>query len=394
MRLDLASTNETTGTHFENFANLKVDILCNGVFYDDAFLAEYAQRDDLIGKRRAYGASDMANFGSRKVPQEILLDDGTIVAVNFRPRGRYTLVFREGTPYILSPVGTPYTVKFPKEPKSYDVELSNGQRFKEIATYYGNSTLGFFNPGHCYYFDDGTECRFCSLGPARAETNHVMKVMPKLADEVIGLSVKHDGDRIRRTLINGGNARNYDKGFQSQARLARVLSEANQKHTGGRLKRHLIAMPPKDHMVIEEIADTVDSLAMSLEIYDKDYFEQICPGKDQDYGRDHFIAAYDKAVEVLGPGNVYVGFVAGLEPIDTLIAGMNYFADRGVVPAIAVFHPGRGSKFEHVPTPRTSDMLEVGHEMQRLYTKYGYGAFIPESGRNSLDTEAQNARFT
>lgn len=195
MQFDLARTERSADGDVESFANLKVDILCSGVFYDEPFLAEYEQRDDLIGKRRAYGASDMANFGSRKVPQEILFEDGTIVAVNFRPRGRYTLVFRDGLPYIVSPTGTSYSVTFPTEPKSYDMELSNGQRFKEIATYYGNSTLGFFNPGHCYYFDDGTECRFCSLGPAREETNHVMKVMPKLADEVIGLSIKHDGNR-------------------------------------------------------------------------------------------------------------------------------------------------------------------------------------------------------
>ncbi|WP_349370239.1 radical SAM protein [Salinarimonas sp.] len=377
-----------------SYAELKVDVLCNGVAYAEGFLPAYAARPDWIGKRRAYGNSDLAQFGTTKVPQEFRLKDGTICSANFVPSSPYQLSISEEGPYLLDTrKDTAFQIRFPLEPKAYAFDLSNGRPFKEVATYYGETTLGFFNPGHCYYFDEGTQCRFCSLGPAREETDHVMKVLPGLAQEAVRLSAELDGDRVVRTLINGGNARNYDRGFGNQTRLAVALAEVNREFLGGRLTNHLIAMPPKDFELMKPLHGVVDRLAMSLEIYDPELFAEICPGKHRDFGRDRFLDAYSAAVGVLGPGRVYVGLVAGLEPVESVVEAMWRFGEQGVVPAIAVFHPGRGSIFETYPRPRPEDILAIGREMQKVYRKFDFTAFIESSGRNSIDTEAQRYAF-
>ncbi|WP_246550486.1 hypothetical protein [Photorhabdus caribbeanensis] len=79
-----------------------------------------------------------------------------------------------------------------------------------------------------------------------------------------------------------------------------------------KLNSHLISMPPRDLNKIKGISEFVDSWAISLEIFNPKLFDQICPGKSQDYGRDNLLEAYLAAVSELGKGNVYVGFVAGL----------------------------------------------------------------------------------
>ena len=127
---------------------------------------------------------------------------------------------------------------------------------------------------------------------------------------------------------------------------------------------------------------------MSLEIWDPKIFAEICPGKNQDYGREHFLQAYDAAVASLGDGNVYAGFVAGLEPAASLIEGMYKMADRGAVPAVAVFHPDVGSKYAGYARPEVDDLLEIGRHMALIYKRNGFRPLIAGSGRNSLDTEA------
>ncbi|EYU14487.1 hypothetical protein BA1DRAFT_02994 [Photorhabdus aegyptia] len=147
-------------------------------------------------------------------------------------------------------------------------------------------------------------------------------------------------------------------------------------------------MPPKDLNKIKGISEFVDSWAISLEIFNPKLFDQICPGKSQDYGRNNLLEAYLAAVSELGEGNVYVGFVAGLEPLNDLVQGMEFFSKNGIVPAVAIFHPDHGSEYQNHPRPIFEDIYKTYVEMHKLYQKYGFKPFIIGSGRNSLDTEA------
>ena len=100
------------------------------------------------------------------------------------------------------------------------------------------------------------------------------------------------------------------------------------------------------------------------------------------------IESYKIAVEVLGKGNVYAGLIAGLEPLESLIEGMEFFADLGVVPAVAVFHRDAGSEMNEHPRPSPEMIWATGEHMSKIYVKHSFTPFIPNSGRNSLDTEA------
>lgn len=365
---------------------LKLELLANGVNFDADFLSEYSARDDLIEKRRAYGTGDdKLAIRTQKTPQEIILEGGIISAANFSQNSRWRLIFDEGD-FAVTDGKDRHAVRFPERPRCYGERLSNGDLLEQVLTVYGDSTLGLFSPGHCYYFNSDRECRFCSLGTARKTvSDHRMKILPELALEAVSTAVNLEPDRFRRVLLNGGTLPDYDKGWMYHLDIIRAIRSACNVHS---LRSQLISMPPRNLKLLRDFAPIGTSLAMSIEIFDKKIFEEVCPGKAQDYGREKFIDAFRHAVDALGHGNVYAGLVAGLEPLDSILEGIEFFGEIGVVPAVAVFHPDAGSKYSNYPRPDSKFLTAVGQAMSRVYERNQFLPFIEGSGRNSLDTEA------
>jgi len=371
--------------------NLKLELLCKGVNLTQKFLKYYKFQTESIEKRRAYGTGDSLILdASFRTPQEIILDSGIIAGANYNPNSELVIDVEHDSP-ILRYKNNIINITFPKRPISYGELLSSGELFEQHVTVYGDSTLGIFSPGHCYYFNDDRECKFCSLGAARNRlSDHKMRIKGDLAGEAVSLAIRKERERYTRVLLNGGTIPNYDKGYSMHMDLLERVKIINSNST---LEYHLISMPPKDFRLFERFKTLGNNMSMSLEVFDPALFSTVCPGKAQDYTRDRFLAAFEAAVETLGRGNVYVGFVAGMEPLESLIEGIEYFGNMGVVPAVAVFHPDAGSQFAEFPRPSTNYLRALGKKMSEIYRKENFQPLIEGSGRNSLDTEAYLGGF-
>jgi hypothetical protein len=374
-----------------NTVNLKLELLCNGVSFTRDFLEYYQAQMDHIEKRRAYGTGDSIILSSSiRTPQEIILEGQIISAANHNPNSDYRIALEQETPVLKHGKKT-IKITFPRRPTSYGKHLSNGELFEQHITVYGNSTLGIFSPGHCYYFNDGHECKFCSLGSARDSlSDHKMRIKGSMAGEAIGMAINNESDRYKRVLLNGGTIPNYDKGYSIHMDL---LEQVKNKNLQSRLDYHLISMPPKDFRLFDRFKKIGNNMSMSLEVFNPRLFSEVCPGKARDYTRERFLAAFEAAVEVLGRGNVYAGFVAGMEPLESIIEGIEYFGDMGVVPAVAVFHPDAGSQYSNRRRPSMDFLKLLGKKMSDIYRREGFQPLIEGSGRNSLDTEAYLGGF-
>ncbi|WP_238591483.1 MULTISPECIES: hypothetical protein [Photorhabdus] len=202
-----------------NTIELKIRVLCSGLKYDKNVIYEYSKRN-FIPKRRAYGTSDSSKLETtHSVPQEVILEDGTIIACNYNEDSDYDLIYKNGDFYIKAE-NILFKVIFPIKPDIYGIELSDGSRVEEYVTVYGDTTLGFFSPGHCYYFNDGRQCKFCSLGEARNSlSDHKKSIRPSKVIEVMNIIEANNINRYKRVLINGGTTRNYDIGFEMHKQL-------------------------------------------------------------------------------------------------------------------------------------------------------------------------------
>ncbi|NWD07575.1 radical SAM protein [Pseudomonas gingeri] len=372
--------------------NLKLEVLCNGVNFTDDFLKYYKEQTESIEKRWAYGTGDSVILNSSaRTPQEIVLDGQIIAAANYNPTSTIFIDLENGTP-VLKNQNNFVKITFPRRPIAYGKYLSSGELFEQYVTVYGNSTLGIFSPGHCYYFKNDRECKFCSLGSARMNlSDHKIRIKPDQAGEAVSLAIREESGRYKRVLFNGGTTPNYDRGYSRHMDLMARVKNTNQNTD---LEYHLISMLPKDFRLFDRFKSLGDNMSMSLEVFNSKLFSEVCPGKSKDYTRERFFAAFEAAVETLGRGNVYVGFVAGMEPLESIIEGIEYFGNMGVVPAVAVFHPDAGSQYSKKPRPSLDFLRSLGKKMSEIYQREGFRPLIEGSGRNSLDTEAYLGGFS
>jgi biotin synthase-related radical SAM superfamily protein len=217
-----------------------------------------------------------------------------------------------------------------------------------------------------------------------------MRIKGDVAGEAVATAIEDESNRYKRVLLNGGTIPNYDKGYAMHIDL---LERVKQKNLQNGLDYHLISMPPKDFRLFERFKAVGNNMSMSLEVFNSDLFSEVCPGKSRDFTRERFLAAFEAAVDVLGHGNVYAGFVAGMEPLESIIEGIEYFGEMGVVPAVAVFHPDAGSQYSTRERPSVNFLNTLGKKMSEIYRREGFRPLIEGSGRNSLDTEAYLGGF-
>jgi hypothetical protein len=114
----------------------------------------------------------------------------------------------------------------------------------------------------------------------------------------------------------------------------------------------------------------VNRVSFCFEIFDRDLFREICPGKHAEYGLDHYLEAvrYCAALAARGPaGEPWVTngeIIAGLEPPESSIRAIDWITGVGAIPTVCVFRPLVGTDFEDREPPRAEDLVPV---FRRLY---------------------------
>lgn len=381
----------TQQLHPRNATEVKLHLLSYGISLDDNFHDNYDPV--FIEKRWAYGNSDEVKT-TKRIPQELLIGD-IISAVHLVPNSDWRLGLENGN-YVLKCRDELVTeVSFPKRPRFYEAHTEDGVPCKSVGTLYGGSSLGIFALGTCYYFRVGKQCGFCSLEPTRdTHGDHMMLIKPKLAAQVTEIALREDPEIIKQVMLNGGNRNSNDDGFlhhiDTLERLHEVLLQTKRTEN---VELHLIAMPPDNHRLLDRLRGLPVKVAMNLEVFSPELFPVIAPGKAELYGRKKIIQALEKAVEVLGVGNVYTIFVGGLEPLDTLVEGLNFVAELGVVPIINVFHRDPTARLANYSRVNLDLLRQMGQALQAVFYTHKFKPFYKDCGRNSLDSEAFYSYF-
>jgi hypothetical protein len=375
---------------------LKLHLLSEGVCFDTGFLKRFADKLDSMEKRRAYDDSDERQLDrTKRIPQEMYLTNGVVVAVNYKQHSPWRLVYRDNTYRLVGKHGTDVEVTFPKRPRFFEYVTPSGVRCDRIANLYGGSSLAFFTPSTCYYFNDGHECRFCSLKPNRSEQQiFVHTISPALAASVLEIALETDAALLKQIMLVGGNVPNYDQGFRRHLEIAGALDQQQiSLPVERRLETHIATMPPWDFGLFTALEELNARVTMNIEVFDEQRFEVICPGKTQLYGRGQLLKALEHAANTVSGMRVHSILIAGLEPVHSTIAGMKALASIGVTPIINVFHNDRGSVYENHPRPSYEQLLEIACALQEVYKEYHLTPYWVGCGRNALDFEAQQGWF-
>jgi uncharacterized radical SAM superfamily protein len=114
----------------------------------------------------------------------------------------------------------------------------------------------------------------------------------------------------------------------------------------------------------------VNRVSFCFEIFDREKFREVCPGKDSNYGLDRYLDAI-RYCALLGPHGpttepwVTNGeIIAGLESPESSIKAIDWITAAGAIPTVCVFRPLLGTDYEDREPPDTEAMVPV---FRRLY---------------------------
>jgi hypothetical protein len=115
----------------------------------------------------------------------------------------------------------------------------------------------------------------------------------------------------------------------------------------------------------------INSTEFDLEVMDPAYWKAICPGKSEAYSQDYWKEAQVASAEVFGRGRGAVtAVVMGIEPMSSLVEGVEERISRGVYTTPLMFMPTPGSPYAEFRPPTAEWMVEASEKMADSYFRY------------------------
>ncbi|MFW9788370.1 MAG: radical SAM protein [Candidatus Thorarchaeota archaeon] len=267
-------------------------------------------------------------------------------------------------------------LKLVPKPKFYDYSTADGIPYSSIALLHGSRTLATTVYQGCKYWDQGSQCKFCTIPHSYTSGNTVLEKTPEQIVEVV-LAAQREG-AIDDVLLTTGTTDSPDMGSALLIKIIRAIRDSTDIPVGVQFE------PPVDHQLISEVAKAgANAIGMHIESTDESVRKKMVPGK-YDYGSlDFYRERFKIALEHFDRGNVSTYVLQGLgEDSEQTLQVVEELASIGVLPIVAPVRPAFGSQLaQYVPT--YVDNLE---ESVEFYKKVGLILF-----RNGINPEKTTA---
>lgn len=340
-----------------NPALLKLDLYCKG-----ARLADDPEQVVEDGGRKILRTR--AGLGSGL---EVILPSGlwTNIPVSepFAQHSPYEVRRRGGTWWI-DLDGQPVTaVTLSPRPDWYDRSTSTGKPMTRVGTLQG-TYLGIYQAKVCEYWTQKptkVNCKFCSVGLNLGIDDTDDKSLDEVM-EVIHAARAESG--ITYVDFNTGH-------YEGDTYLDILMPFIRRIKAETGLMIGIQTPPHRDLARYDELrAIGVNRVSFCFEIWDRERFVDICPGKHEEYGLDHYLhaieycAALGKKGPISEPWVTNGEIIAGLEPAASSIEAINWITSVGAIPTVCVFRPLVGTDLADTPPPKTEELIPV---FGRLY---------------------------
>lgn len=346
---------------------LKVDLTIEGVSFDPVDLKKFG-----IGTKYL----EQQHVGMNKIldsdcllPHGFYLPHGLFFTFRWDPRSKYRLKEEDGKPVLFKEGERLAEVEFFERTPLVDYKLSSGQPFSQVATLFTEGSFSVCYSVECSLKDDDEDCLFCNINTtAGLKNREVFIKTPKQVAEAYVLA---------RSAGFAGHL-NLTGGFVPERREVEYyldVADAIKEKTGqDTIVGTAVVGAPLDLQVIDKYKEAgYSSIAIDIEVWNKDIFKAICPGKERrNGGWQHWVDAIVYAAEVFGKGNVRSNIVGGLEPKKSTLEGIEFLASKGAVCFASIWQPNVGSGLEGHRTPETAWHFDMAQKVAAIHKKYGF----------------------
>ncbi len=350
-----------------------VDLTNEGINIDPD-LFKYLDYENTYSEQiRACFDWNMKTYVESKIPTGFRYKDtGYFSPIYWNPASKFEIVCRDGKYLLTDNKEEIKEIVFERKPQFYNQKSSDGKDLSRIVQAGARGRAAITYSNECSLKEKGLDCLFCNINATKntfGDLDHIEWKYPKQIGEAVGAAYKE-----------GYRGYNLTGGFVPERReveyyidvIEAIKEEADID--GEDIHGMACIGAPSDLSVIEKYKEAgYQHIATNLEIWDENYFKTICPGKDELCGgRKNWIAALKYEVEVFGKGNVRSVLVSGIEPKESILEGIEYLADLGVIAIPSVWKPCIGSALEGHRSPTTQWHQEVTRRTYDIYKKYGF----------------------
>jgi hypothetical protein len=349
---------------------LEIDLNVQGIAVEAQEIRKFRIGSEITEQRHLLFDMNKKHQDNFALPEAFFLPHGLFSRFRWDPESRYSLKSVDGKPVIFKGGEPVAPIEFYKRDAVHDGVTSDGIPFDRIATFDPEGSVHVFFSNECDLKFTGEDCKFCNIN-STAEAYRSKNIFLKTPQQVgeVYAAAYHAGY---------GNHIRLTGGFIPERReLDYYLDVADEiKERTGLEKIHGLAVIgiPQDLTVIEKYKEAGwSNLSINIEIWDRRIFEAICPGKAKRCGGwDHWLAALEHAAKVFGKGNVRSNIVAGIEPKDSILEGLEHLASLGVICYAGAWCPNPGSALEGHRTPEASWHYDLTLKGAGIFAKHGF----------------------
>lgn len=371
-------------------AAIKLELLFSGVRYTPA-LGEAAEGalPNYYPYRFAEGEEDPTGSGQAVIPYLMSLDDDTLIRVKGNHESLWSVEGDGAGGYVLVRDGElGRGVRFQQMPDWMTQSCEDGTPMARVgASLHGDMLVVNPTPG-CQYFPARRQfgrrmrCAFCLYGkPADWQASLGQSIdEPLLPDwalrrlqETVSAAVA--SGEVRHVYLVGGSMVDPNEEAARYLQLARAMREGCSDIPY--LTCGSSALPDE---ALEELRGEglVDGVCFNLEVFGRDLFELVCPGKAHSVGYEGWIASLERAVDLFGEGNVYSAMVSGIEleprygdmsvddALDRAEVGVAMLLERGIHSILSLYWPLQERGSEKLLSSLRSYFAELHLRAERL----------------------------
>lgn len=342
-------------------ASLKLDLLFEGIRYSDA-LGEAGRHSfpNFYPYRFQAGEHDPTGAGKAVIPYLLQTDQGTVVRVKGAPESSWQVSGSEAEGYQLCrDGGQAQPVQFAPLPGWMTRTTADGADMAQTGlSLHGDMGVINIAPG-CEYFlnkidKQSMRCTFCAYGAPDKRTQNLGQEAGVISlptrtyhriQETLRAALQED--ELRHLYLVGGSMTDWHAEGQRFIEIAKAVKEVNDKPVPVTCGSGAIPNEIMDQLHSE---DLVQAVCFNLEVWSRELFERICPGKNHYVGYDRWIAALEYGTTLWGPERVYSAMVAGIElepeynldweaAADLALQGAEDLCSRGIIPIYSLYWP-------------------------------------------------------
>ena len=355
---------------------LKLALSVDGVTYKPGIFDDVLAKNPGL-KKQDYCTwdLDLVTTASYEIPSTFLLKNGFPVGLITNKDSIYEIV-RNGDQFCITRKGVVVSdISFPEAPEYYNQSTKDGVSYKDIAFsgglgYKDKSAIVAYSTD-CSVKDKGETCLFCvfngtkGLDNGEGATKPLWKYPHQIADAI---KAAYDEGHTHLTITGGfvPERREVEYYLDVAENIKEVLGRDDFNGTA-------CIGAPLDLTVIDKYKEAgYSTISFNTEVWRKEYFNVYCPGKVTECGGyDNWLNAIRYAIKVFGEGNVRSNFVAGLQPKEILLEGIEALASIGVVAVASSWVPALGSPLEGHRSPTVDWHWDVQLKVAQILRKYG-----------------------